>query len=276
MKKGGSGADISTHALTEGDRKCRGSSTRGQISTHALTEGDYNVFRGGNAHLNFNSRPHGGRQAGLTCMGVATIFQLTPSRRATMDQRRRPLELFISTHALTEGDLDITNLFPLSNISTHALTEGDEGAQWAYQMLREFQLTPSRRATTYSSWMECTRSHFNSRPHGGRRWLTSFMSSHKSISTHALTEGDTDTGWRTTSRNYFNSRPHGGRHPQHVVPPHGTYFNSRPHGGRPYYLLSPSKRVYFNSRPHGGRRSRKAVRNRPDRFQLTPSRRATP
>ena len=97
-------AYISTHALTEGDRKSRKLSTsrnhfnsrphggrllsinriarRKQISTHALTEGDKKEDETMCAGSNFNSRPHGGRPE-------PPFF--TPA-------------LFISTHALTEGD----------------------------------------------------------------------------------------------------------------------------------------------------------------------------
>ena len=52
----------------------------------------------------FNSRPHGGRQ-----------------------RQPQPLcRLYISTHALTEGDTAIFHPFSDTEISTHALTEGDE------------------------------------------------------------------------------------------------------------------------------------------------------
>ena len=52
-------------------------------------------------------------------------FQLTPSRRATKFLKESKPFLFISTHALTEGDASIYHLFLHSMISTHALTEGD-------------------------------------------------------------------------------------------------------------------------------------------------------
>ena len=96
------------------------------ISTHALTEGDKSRYSSYSAAVYFNSRPHGGRQYGaitkeiihyisthaLTegdiCTGIVSgisiLFQLTPSRRATDTVRSCLFRLHISTHALTEGD----------------------------------------------------------------------------------------------------------------------------------------------------------------------------
>ena len=96
-----------------------------KISTHALTEGDRNRIR----NL------------------IRSLFQLTPSRRATTLKTLEPDSESISTHALTEGDtLRISVRFSIcrfqltpsrratdadtvlntaKSISTHALTEGD-------------------------------------------------------------------------------------------------------------------------------------------------------
>ena len=54
--------------------------------------------------VNFNSRPHGGRHI---------LF---------LDYAGRWL---ISTHALTEGDIQGETVADIAEISTHALTEGD-------------------------------------------------------------------------------------------------------------------------------------------------------
>ena len=54
---------------------------------------------------------------------------------------------FISTHALTEGDVDKVPIIPTPSISTHALTEGDSFQKPPEALKRSFQLTPSRRAT---------------------------------------------------------------------------------------------------------------------------------
>ena len=54
-------------------------------------------------------------------------FQLTPSRRATDNEKALNIALNISTHALTEGDNHMLLCCQRRdlNISTHALTEGD-------------------------------------------------------------------------------------------------------------------------------------------------------
>ena len=53
---------ISTHALTEGDRKRCAAESHTGISTHALTEGDTFALLFFVFSLYFNSRPHGGRR----------------------------------------------------------------------------------------------------------------------------------------------------------------------------------------------------------------------
>ena len=80
------------------------SASSADISTHALTEGDSNV---------------------LASIG-GSVFQLTPSRRATCQSGIRLLCCNISTHALTEGDIRVADTPLFFPISTHALTEGDE------------------------------------------------------------------------------------------------------------------------------------------------------
>ena len=96
---------ISTHALTEGDFGTKIHDANYTISTHALTEGDdHRSFRTpGRSH--FNSRPHGGRPSLSTKSIRNVIFQLTPSRRATLSDPDLSAQKHISTHALTEGDL---------------------------------------------------------------------------------------------------------------------------------------------------------------------------
>ena len=74
----------------------------------------------------------------------------------------------ISTHALTEGDDSSDHFISIVIISTHALTEGDATGRGPFRLFQVFQLTPSRRATI--------------RP--------PFLQLHCVISTHALTEGD--------------------------------------------------------------------------------------
>ncbi len=202
------------------------------------------------------------------------IFQLTPSRRATINLPPLALRSLISTHALTEGDSIGYFFCAPSDISTHALTEGD------------FRLPVTLQHHVL---------HFNSRPHGGRRGLADqglepgTISTHAltegdsrlcrngvtaSISTHALTEGDLEKRW-DIHRNHISTHAltegdkglapvrktlsisthaltegdagsdmhmHGSRH-----------FNSRPHGGRRAGSCFRRCRFHFNSRPHGGR-----------------------
>ena len=137
-------------------------------------------------------------------------FQLTPSRRAT----QRPLAVsdlsVISTHALTEGDffaLWVVVLATYFNSRPHGgrhiplhflkpnfsfqLTPSRRATVVAVEpfLTIGFQLTPSRRATKRYHRIPSFSEHFNSRPHGGRRFRLCRM--------HLQT--------------YFNSRPHGGR-----------------------------------------------------------------
>ena len=53
------------------------------------------------------------------------VFQLTPSRRATINHDPDAILMHISTHALTEGDGEFQDISNMVDISTHALTEGD-------------------------------------------------------------------------------------------------------------------------------------------------------
>ena len=54
--------NISTHALTEGDKLLEDCLRKIIISTHALTEGDEMIVLVLCKALYFNSRPHGGRR----------------------------------------------------------------------------------------------------------------------------------------------------------------------------------------------------------------------
>ena len=75
-------------------------------------------------------------------------------------------------------------------ISTHALTEGDITSIERNIFFNIFQLTPSRRATGRHREIETHAVYFNSRPHGGRRPGSIETRNRDRISTHALTEGD--------------------------------------------------------------------------------------
>ena len=139
---------ISTHALTEGDIAVGTEVTQTSIfqltpsrratpfwNRQGFMHQHFNSRPHGGRHFliyllrllyHFNSRPHGGRHALTRRLNFSLVFQLTPSRRATIHYRRFDHINIISTHALTEGDEDLdTILPPCIAISTHALTEGD-------------------------------------------------------------------------------------------------------------------------------------------------------
>ena len=140
--------DISTHALTEGDRPaCEGDDAESYfnsrphggrlsccscnqlvscISTHALTEGDHSEIFSNISSGYFNSRPHGGRLNQIKIWIFCPVFQLTPSRRATYGQ---------TSAMLTELKLQLT--------PSRRATGKYNIDKWFI----EFQLTPSRRAT---------------------------------------------------------------------------------------------------------------------------------
>ena len=161
------------------------------ISTHALTEGDFLAGKWGNnpqrfqltpsrratmaASIkkirpdNFNSRPHGGRPSNKQKVCHCYYFNSRPHGGRRVPSRSPSNKDLISTHALTEGDFRRSPASRRSSISTHALTEGDVLSMIHYNILKTFQLTPSRRATS---------------EHGSPLSIALF------ISTHALTEGD--------------------------------------------------------------------------------------
>ena len=74
-------------------------------------------------------------------------------------------------------------------ISTHALTEGDQSDDERVQFQYNFNSRPhGGRHILFSSCPQIN--HFNSRPHGGRLATATILGTHSFISTHALTEGD--------------------------------------------------------------------------------------
>ena len=138
------------------------------ISTHALTEGD--------------CHPPERRT-------LLMKFQLTPSRRATINLPPLALRSLISTHALTEGD-SIGYFFLRTKRYFNSRPHG--GRRGRSEMPYDnaaFQLTPSRRATREHFCFPC-RTAFQLTP--SRRATIIEASAHRAevISTHALTEGD--------------------------------------------------------------------------------------
>ena len=184
------GRIISTHALTEGDHLDVPWRPSDIISTHALTEGDELCDPMTAALGNFNSRPHGGRRNLSAHLFFFFIFQLTPSRRATVYVTHWPPCILYFNSRPHGGRLIWICLLNYSFV---------------------FQLTPSRRATIFLPYIQPVPSHFNSRPHGGRLWEVKRMYNRLKISTHALTEGDMAETKYCKHCGHFNSRPHGGR-----------------------------------------------------------------
>ena len=119
--------NISTHALTEGDRITALSSPSTMIfqltpsrraTTHTCT--------GATPAKDFNSRPHGGRRA------AASLCRTSRE---------------ISTHALTEGDHHSARAAPLPFHFNSRPHGGRPYFAWMSASCELFQLTPSRRAT---------------------------------------------------------------------------------------------------------------------------------
>ena len=230
-----------------------------------------------------------------TLCDTSTIFQLTPSRRATISHCCNPFLCLISTHALTEGDNSPPYRFRFTFISTHALTEGDavfifdrrtlfisthaltEGdtlVETSLTTMQTFQLTPSRRATStnYNSVFECQIStHALTEGDEGTNDIFFLLS----ISTHALTEGDDlcirqhlnfsisthalTEGDKTDILEFFVC----------IISTHALTEGD-------WLSRSYCRRLqYFNSRPHGGRPRVTNGELYFETFQLTPSRRAT-
>ena len=126
------------------------------------------MFNSVSLTLYFNSRPHGGRHSHGA--GIGSSF-------------------CISTHALTEGDVDKVPIIPTPSISTHALTEGDSFQKPPEALKRSFQLTPSRRATVYRETIRYNRNISTHALTEGDRQIRGILGGRR-ISTHALTEGD--------------------------------------------------------------------------------------
>ena len=117
-----------------------------------------------------------------------------------------------------------------------------------------FQLTPSRRATDDVRKKVQNLSNFNSRPHGGRLRCSGAFRSWKYISTHALTEGDCNACGVVTAINIFQLTPSR----RATCAASESYFGV-------IFQLTPSRRATFQTIIHPLHLL----------FQLTPSRRAT-
>ena len=136
-------------------------------------------------------------------------FQLTPSRRATKFLKESKPFLFISTHALTEGDIHLRSFARKCRISTHALTEGDQNSTESGMHGEDFNSRPHGGRRFYLPSFPPLYD-FNSRPHGGRH-STPHVLLKTSLFQLTPSRRATWPGTVLTIPGYFNSRPHGGR-----------------------------------------------------------------
>ena len=140
------------------------------------------------------------------------IFQLTPSRRATTNHPSSNTTLTISTHALTEGDQSAPRIrAPIFHFNSrpHGGRRGTEPS--GNRTGRNFNSRPhgGRQAV-----LHCLRKNCRISTHAlteGDSLAADWAASARGISTHALTEGDKPGTMAKKARLYFNSRPHGGR-----------------------------------------------------------------
>ena len=133
------------------------------------------------------------------------VFQLTPSRRATISRYRRT----------PDGHF---------NSRPHG---GRHNAAGALPYPLVFQLTPSRRATISRINGERYQS-FQLTP--SRRATQTFIKRkvQLGISTHDLTEGDFTPHLNVLRQRHFNSRPHGGRLQEQIAAASGDVFQLTP------------------------------------------------
>ena len=140
---------ISTHALTEGDRKTESVLCIDNISTHALTEGDY---------------------AGLTPTSTSVIISTHALTEGDSLKGHVPAGTSISTHALTEGDHPTE---PRVAFGTYFNSRPHGGRLQKPDGCMSRTYFNSRRATPPLRAVSSLLSYFNSRPHKGRRYDTS-------------------------------------------------------------------------------------------------------
>ena len=95
----------------------------------------------------FNSRPHGGRLRWAGRNVWNSLFQLTPSRRATSSSPALVTARTISTHALTEGDKKEGSWLSAARYFNSRPHGGRLSSCVIPSTISSFQLTPSRRAT---------------------------------------------------------------------------------------------------------------------------------
>ena len=147
---------------------CQRRNKSADISTHALTEGDSCFFSKIFFEIYFNSRPHGGRHVNQASGYFVVTFQLTPSRRATFVLQillfSFPFQLTPSRRATKSGSVLVlqwefqltpsrratSGFFSVALIVFNFNSRPHGGRRGRSEMPYDnaaFQLTPSRRAT---------------------------------------------------------------------------------------------------------------------------------
>ena len=184
-----------------------------------------------------------------------TIFQLTPSRRATLSREDLMRRLNISTHALTEGDKSRWSACRDPRNFNSRPHGGRPVLRYRILPCRIFQLTPSRRATEYAESYQPFML-FQLTP---SRRATPLRSTGSPYTLFQLTPSRRATRNACGSKSvspYFNSRPHGGRRrTQRIQPLQQRISTHALTEGDVGQILSIFNACYFNSRPHGGRRT---------------------
>ena len=164
--------EISTHALTEGDHLDVPWRPSDIISTHALTEGDELCDPMTAALGNFNSRPHGGRLIWICLLNYSFVFQLTPSRRATIFLPYiQPVPSHFNSRPHGGRLWEVKRMYNRLKISTHALTEGDRMVRACITAREYFNSRPHGGRRQSEIFLQPKSSYFNSRPHGGRQYI---------------------------------------------------------------------------------------------------------
>ena len=147
----------------------------GGISTHALTEGDAAILVSIDTSSPFQLTPSRRATLIVSISDTVLLFQLTPSRRATrIRQVPQTTDIYFNSRP-HGGRLRRSNsscssfvfqLTPSRRATTFSFT--------SFPLILIFQLTPSRRATYWFDLFSC-HEYFNSRPHGGRLLIISFL-----------------------------------------------------------------------------------------------------
>ena len=165
-----------------------------EISTHALTEGDRKDMFCSSVCMNFNSRPHGGRPVAHEVIAGQWGFQLTPSRRATRLLATIPtpgtFQLTPSRRATSREKQYMDSILFQLTPSRRATSARNSRRRVSHS----FQLTPSRRATIISrclTTVRCISTHALTEGDVIRSHVEVVFL----ISTHALTGGDKLYSW---------------------------------------------------------------------------------